>query len=297
MLDLVVGGHSKVASLGEFSFLGKALALKQPCTCGAEVASCPHWRAVFDALASEHGIDLREEPYALEEWFSRASTVIDVAHQTPAYITRLKAASAWCDFRYAVRERLGWLLPLTPHLNSSVANMSLLFDQVARQWEMNTLVDSSKNVHRALAMYEAAPERVKVLLLTRDGRGVYHSRRTSGFSRKEAMDGWRRYNRRAHRLLSRHVPEQALHRVHYEAIVQSPETEVAKICEFLDIEFEEAMLTIRPTSSHLVNGNDMRLKGTQQLRADERWKTEMSTAELAWFTRHDGGTNRDLGYD
>jgi len=241
-------------------------------------------------------VDLRVEPYAMEEWFSRASTVIDSAHQTPAYIARLKAASAWSDFRYALRNRTGLNLPLTPHLKTSIANMTMLFDHIAQAWNTSTLVDSSKNVHRALAMYDVAPERVKILLLTRDGRGVYHSRRSSGFSRQEAMDGWRRYNRRAHRLLSQHVAEQHMYRVHYEALVQNPEVEVAKICDFLEIEFEEAMLTIRPTESHLVNGNDMRLKGTQKLRPDERWKTEMAEEELAWFTRNDGGTNRDLGY-
>ena len=296
MLDLLIGGHSKLASLGEFSMLGKAITLQQPCTCGDLVGSCPAWARVFDAVAAKHNIDLRDAPYGLEDWYARASTVIDHNHQTPLYVAKAKLASLLCDLRFSAPpgSRLG--IPLQPRLRSAISNASLLYSAIASSWGKTTLVDSSKNVHKALALHEAMPDKVKILYLTRDGRGVFYSRRTSNFSRAEALSGWYRYNRRAERLLSRHVPERSLLRLRYEEIVGNQEQQAQRICAFLGVEFEPEMLTLKPAQSHMVNGNDMRLKGTQQLKLDERWKTGLVGDDLNWFRKNERGMNARLGY-
>ena len=296
MLDLLVGGHSQLASLGEFSFLGKALTLEQPCTCGAKVTECPSWERVLTTIKEDKGIDLLATPYALEDWFARASTVIDRNHQTSFYELRARLASALCDVRYGANANGALKLPLQPALRRAVRNVSYLYGAVAKSWGTHTLVDSSKNVHKALALFEAMPDRVKVLYLSRDGRGVYHSRRSSGFERSEALSGWRRYNDRAQRLLSRNIAPDSLLRLHYEQVVDDPEAQVKRICDFVGVDFEPDMLLLKPANSHLVNGNDMRLKGTQELKLDERWKRELVGDELEWFTANERGMNARLGY-
>ncbi len=296
MLDLLIGGHSELSSLGEFSFLGKALSLQQPCTCGAKVTECSSWQQVLATIKTDTGINLLESPYALEDWFARASTVIDRKHQTGLYELRARIASALCDIRYSAPANSALKLPLQPALRRAVGNVSYLYGAIARSWNRTTLVDSSKNVHKALALFDAMPTRVKVLYLSRDGRGVYHSRRSSGFAREEALSGWRRYNDRAQRLLSKHIAPECLLRLHYEEVVADPESQVRRICEFVGVNYEPDMLLLKPAASHLVNGNDMRLKGTQELKLDERWKEELVGEELAWFNANERGMNARLGY-
>lgn len=292
MLDVVLGGHSQVASLGEFSFLGKAISLSQTCTCGLVITRCPAWQQVFEVVLEERNLDLRTSPYALEEWFARASVVVDHEHQTRGYELRAKLASLVCDMRY----RFGRATPLSPRLRRARDNSLYLYKTLAKVWQQPVLIDSSKNVHKALALYEASPATIRVVYLTRDGRGVYFSRRSSGFTQQDSLQGWHRYNKRADRLLASNVAPEHFIQVRYEDIMAAPEKQLGKICKLLGLDFETDMTTLNPANSHLVNGNDMRFKGTQAMRLDERWRSGLTEQELAWFTLHERGLNQRLGY-
>jgi len=57
------------------------------------------------------------------------------------------------------------------------------------------------------------------------------------------------------------------------------------------------MLDFRHTAHHILNGNDMRLGTGSEIQCDERWRTELSAVDLAYFERVGGGAlNRRLGY-
>ena len=53
LLDVLLGNHSRVASLGEFSFLSKAIALNQTCSCGESIHKCPAWSKIFYRVKKE----------------------------------------------------------------------------------------------------------------------------------------------------------------------------------------------------------------------------------------------------
>lgn len=294
LLDLMLGGHSTAASLGEFVFLGKALAMGQQCSCGAPATRCPGWTQVFDHIRQEVGIDLIASPYALQQWDARASVIIDRDFQTPLYCAAAKLRSGWCDVRF--RQRPERRLPLPDSLARGRDNTLLLYRAIATVWNRELLIDSSKNVHHALAVREVVPEQTKIIYLTRDGRGVYHSRRSSGFSDREAALGWYRYNRRALKLLQANTPPERLARVRYEDLVGDPEAVMRRLSAFLGIGFEPAMLRPNPAAQHIVNGNDMRHRRNQALRPDERWKHALPQRELDRFRRLTRAMNERLGY-
>ena len=300
MLDLLLGGNSKAASLGEFSFLGKALALDQPCTCGETVLRCSAWAEVFSEILRRRNIDLTSSPYALEEWHALASTVVDSRHQTRWFTVRQKLVSAYCDLVYGSQTGARLNHPLPYSLHQRCKNAMFLYETIGDVWGsafgIDTLIDSSKIVHKAVALKQFAPQKIKVIFLTRDGRGVFHSRLSSGFSHDEALRGWRRYNLRAQKLLPRHFDQTQLLRLKYEDLVEQPEQSTRRVCEFLSIPFEEAMLTLQPQHAHLVNGNDMRLKGEQKISPDTRWRNELEVSDLAWFEKNERGLNAKLGY-
>jgi hypothetical protein len=294
LLDLMLGGHPAAASLGEFVFLGKALALDQQCSCGAKATRCPGWMQVFDHIRQEAGIDLITSPYALQQWDARASVIIDRDFQTPLYCAAAKLRSGWCDARF--RQKPQHRMPLPGTLARGRDNTLLLYRAIAAVWNKRLLIDSSKNVHHALAVQEVASDQTKIVYLTRDGRGVYHSRRSSGFSDREAALGWYRYNRRALKLLQLNTPPERLTRVRYEDLVTDPEAVMRRLSRFLEIDFDPAMLQPNPAAQHIVNGNDMRHRKDQTLRPDERWKHALPQHELDRFRKLTRSMNERLGY-
>lgn len=296
LLDMLIGGHPRAVSLGEFSFLGKALSLGQECSCGTQVADCPAWSPVIERIARERGVDLRRQPYALWQWDTRAGTLIDRHQQTRAYLFGSKIRSLVCDLRFGLPPGHGLRLPLPARLARGCDNTDYLFDAVAAQWDKDVLVDSSKNVHKALAHYERAPDRTRIIFLTRDGRGVFYSRRNSGFSRERSMQAWDRYNRRALRLLPARVKPEHLLQLKYEELVADVPGTLARICALLGLDNDPAMLDLNAGERHLFNGNDTRFARERGIRRDERWRTGLVDDELAYFLRHGSRLNARLGY-
>ncbi|HKY02824.1 MAG TPA: sulfotransferase [Burkholderiales bacterium] len=296
LLDMLLGGHPRAVSLGEFSFLGKALALEQDCSCGAPVTRCPAWTKIFEQIHRNRGIDLRRDAYALRQWDTRAATLIDKRQQTRLYLLGSKLRSLLCDVRYALPPGHALRLPLPPRLRQGVENAAYLYDTIAATWDKDLLVDSSKNVHKALAYYERVPLSTRVIFLTRDGRGVYFSRRGSGFSRELSMQAWQRYNERALRLLHHRVAPEALLQLKYEDLVGDVPGTLARLCAFLGLPFDRAMLDLGSGERHLFNGNDTRFSRERGIQRDERWVSGLRDEELAYFIQRGAILNARLGY-
>jgi len=296
LLDMLIGGHSEAASLGEVSFLGKAIALGEKCSCGEKVGSCPNWGKFLAAVNAQMGINLLENPYGLWLWDTKAGVKIDTKQQTVIYSMARKCRTLCCDLHFFFGLSRYGLSLLPPSLKKGLNNSLYLYETLGNLWGKRVLVDSSKNVHKALAVMERQPVKTKIIYLTRDGRGVYYSRRSSGFSRKESVSGWMRYNKRATILLKKRLsPENLL--VHkYEDIAVETKKSMRKVCDFLGIEFEPGMLELTGENRHLVNGNDTRLKKKQAIKLDERWKVNLDKDELSYFLQKAGSVNRQLGY-
>lgn len=293
---MLIGGHSDAASLGEVSFLGKAIALRQDCSCGQKVIDCREWGKIFTHVNARRGIDLLKHPYALRQWDTRAGVLIDRAQQTRCYLLGAKVRSAWCDLRYWLRAKGTIRLRLPLSLERGVNNTLYLYEVVRSEWNKQTVIDSSKNVHKALAVYECARDQARIILLTRDGRGVYYSLRNSGFSRAESASGWYCYYSRAVPLLSRCVAPDHLLTIKYEELVTNLEASMRTICEFLEIPFEKRMVNLSVGERHLVNGNETRFHKDRGVRLDERWKKGLADEELRYFLTNCGQLNLRLGY-
>jgi hypothetical protein len=295
LLDLLLGSHPNAMSLGEITQLPKNLALNTKCTCGAPVRECPVWRPVLDTAARCEEFDgLAQDPYALYLGLFEAGTVIDRAHQTAWRVAyrRLMYAGAFARWRFG----LAPLAPFARPLERGARNKWRLFDIVARTVSRSVLIDSSKHYLEAVALYRAAPQRTKVVLLVRDGRAVFYSGLKRGHSRQRALTAWLRTYRRALPVLHRVVRPDDLIFVKYEHLVRNPARELHRLCRLIGVGFDGRMLDFRSAEHHVVNGNDMRFEKTGVIKMDKAWKTGLATADLAYFERHAGSLNRQLGY-
>ncbi len=297
LLDMLLGGHSEIASLGEFAFLGKTIALRELCSCQAPVAECAAWAPILDRIQRERGTDLRVDPYALWQWDTRAGIRIDRHQQTRAYLFARKLRVAWCAARSSLPAPLSRAVPLPPSLDRGVANSLYLYRLVRQEWGVGVVVDSSKNTRQALALYERAPEEVRIISLVRDGRGVFRSHRSRGFSRRTSLGAWSRHVRRMLPLIGRSVDRRHVLSVRYEELVSDPGASLSAICTFLDRSFEPTMLDLAGGVRHNIGGNvGSRVGREKGVRHDERWRTDLSAEDLAYFERHGGDINRRLGY-
>jgi len=294
LLDMLAGSHSQVASLGEVNQLSKNIALNSQCGCGAEIGSCELWSEVIRRVGRQMNIDVLTNPYGLHMGYPLASTVIDKAHQTPAYLVkrRLVLGLQFLQFRYG----LSWLTPLLRPIIQGVDNSVRVFEAVRGVLAVEAVVDSSKSYLNAIQFYRRYPDRVRIVLLTRDGRGVLWSNMKRGAPRERTVRDWcNRYNR-AIPLLQRYVRREHWLQVRYEDLTSDTAKVLQTVCQLIGLPFEVGMLQFRQKKHHIVNGNRIRLSSTSTIATDVEWMKRLPPEDLQFFEQHAGTLNRALGY-
>jgi hypothetical protein len=189
-----------------------------------------------------------------------------------------------------------FLKPLVSVAFTGVHNFMHVCDAVAARANSEVVIDSSKSILGAIQLYLEAPENVRLILLTRDGRGVLWSNIKRGGSKDQTIKNWKRQYTRAIELIDKHVTQSHVLRVRYEELTADPKQVLAAVCDFAGVEFESAMLDYRQKTHHIVNGNRMRLHATSAIKPDDEWVRKLSTADLEQFERKAGSVNRMLGY-
>lgn len=293
---MFLGGHPSVASTGELNFISKSLANNEGCSCGVGIKACREWAKVFDRITQDCGFDPRQNPYRLGLWDARAFNLVDTAHQTSIRVASMQFRKALLQARELLPDSLFGFAPSPHWLTRSIHNKFHLVDIIANAWQKTHVIDSSKNAREAVELWRRKPDQVRIILLTRDGRGVYLSRRKAGRSREESISGWQNYYRKFIPLIERHVAPEHLLRLKYEDLARFSQSVGAELCKFIGIEFQPSMLDMGGTTLHLASGNDTRFSASKGIRLDERWRTDLVGDELTYFETHAGELNRRLGY-
>ncbi len=168
-----------------------------------------------------------------------------------------------------------------------------------------------------LGEIEALLPEARFVHLLRDGRDVALSLRRTWFAPAQDMtslaEAWVRFVTAGRRegAERRHYLE-----VRYEALVNDAETELRRICAFLSLDFDAAMLRYHQRTAERLreHGDRFDRQGrllvshaerlTNQARTTRpplpercaRWRDEMTSAELAEFGAHAGPLLAELGY-
>ncbi|MFQ5527081.1 MAG: sulfotransferase [Thermoanaerobaculia bacterium] len=170
-----------------------------------------------------------------------------------------------------------------------------LFECIAQESGAEVLVDASKSWQRLALLSKGLGLDLRVIHLQRDGRAVYNS-----YARKYqrpvfALTKWPKFTIGALRL-KRRLPSSVWLDLRYEDLAKDPHATLQRVCDFLGLDYEPAMLRYREQPNLGLGGNRMAAASDEAIRLDERWKTELSPGRRLVFGLLFGWLNRKLGY-
>jgi hypothetical protein len=289
LLDIAIGQHPSVMSVGELAHLPKAWDRQALCACGEAVGDCPFWTGVLGNRAEWGWGEPGEQLASLAKW---------ERSYTPHLRWGLTAfAAARGSEGFATYQRA----------------LGSLFRCVQAQAGRPIVVDSSKNPLRAYALASAPGVDLRLVHLVRDPRGVAWSLEKSAARRVESGEGGRRLwpsaraaalwwlaNQQAEWVKGRLPVAQSL-RVRYEDLVAEPEQEMARMgrllgCDLADIgRYLAQGGTVRP--GHTVAGNRLRLQPATHLKPDAEWPDRLPTRDRRVVEGFAGRLMRRYGYE
>lgn len=292
LLNLLLGAHPEAVAVSELTYLPGNFAFRERCTCGATVQACPHWREVAVRVADALGIDLMQDPLALDLGYRDAPRGVHRATRGHRLEWQLRRIALYAQLAH------GLPVPAAVHarFRRAVRNRLAVYDAVRATARARVVVDASKEYLLGASTWQASPERTRLVLLVRDGRAVYWSNLKRGFPADYSLRAWQGYYAHALPVLRRVVPEAAVLRVRYEDLAAEPARTLERICAFAGLAYAPAMLRGGARVQHVASGNDMRFRGTAAIRVDDEWRTALPADARARFESEAGALNAALGY-
>ena len=296
--DVCTAGELKATSLGDTS--------RYRCSCRMLIGDCPFWQNVsaeMRRLGLEY--DVRNAGTSLKDVPSRyAARLLRPLHRARgAEFVRdlmLQASPVWRRYfpQWTVRNHA---------LIRSIAGVA----------GVRVVADSSKVAIRLKYLRKNPDLKIKVVRLVRDGRAVALTymnpsnfadasdpklrgggsgdERHRRLTMTEAATEWLRSNEEAMQVLKT-IPADDQIRTSYEEICTNPASTLKEVHRFLGLREDDGFNEFRSAEHHVV-GNGMRLDDTSEVRLDDRWRTNLTSADLREFDRIAGRLNKRLGYN
>ena len=290
LLDIAIGNHPSVVSVGELSRLPEAVpGGNRFCACGEHGSRCPFWHEILE-LWTEY---LDRDPMASLAKHQRMFTKPVRFRPIPPGLTNGEDHPSH-------------------ELRAFRAELASLYRAIAAVSRARVIVDSSKTPARAVALAQLPEIDLRVVHLVRDGRGVAWSL-TTPFSR-DVRAGvprdilaksilrtswrWRRVNSVSDQVLA-NAGRNGI-RVRYEDFVANPRETLRRIYRLVDLGLDDAAEALEQgeelAPGHLIAGNRLRMQGAVRLSGDERWRREMPRRSRWLFWAIAGRVARRYGY-
>lgn len=293
LLDMILGSHPQIGSLGEVVMLPMDMDLHTKCTCDADINTCDVWSKVISTLSSQYGVDFRLKPELLDLGFV-GSSFRKASYMKFGYVYRGRALRLTRSF---LLRHFSVFSELVFSMNAKQIDKTVkVYEAFAKVANKDVVVDSSKVYLRAIELYRKMEAGLKTIFLVRDGRAVTASYMRHGFSLQASVDVWLNHNSRSLPLLHKYINEKDFMVLRYEDLITNPERELKRICQLVGIEYQEAMLDFTSTLHHNVSGNNIRFLKSSKLVLDEKWRKVLSSEQLAYFENRAGSMNRQFGY-
>jgi len=296
ILDLTLGANPPFCSSGEQRYLpwqlertatsGGSLEQQTICTCLKQFRECGYWKNVFEIIRKKTDIDICTAPRRFPISFFGKFAYKDLGSFPQRVAGKLARHLLQLD---VVPRRLA-VAP--PHLSAILKNNWILYEAMAEASGRPFVVDSSKDITRALLLHKDRPDKIVFLFISRGVYGYVNSMMNQGLSLEEAVRRKDNYSAMVNQV-KRNVKGLNYYEISYESFVKYPVQFLTEFCTFLDIpadineQMKNGILDTR--TMHLVAGNPTRYRGKMQLRLDEKWRnslTEQQIMKINRLTKH-----------
>jgi hypothetical protein len=150
-----------------------------------------------------------------------------------------------------------------------------LFKAIAEASGKDYIVDSSKHPARLMLLLRNPAVDVFPIFLLRNPKGQICSAQKRSAPLTTLIGSYVRTNRDIHNA----VKDRPHAVVHYEELVQRPESTLTLLMQALGLSFDPRQLQWAAPMRHNVGGNGMRRGTSSELKLDERWRNHFSLAE------------------
>jgi hypothetical protein len=280
LLAQLLARHPEVATVGELSGTVHRARPGYRCSCGVELVQCGFWQCVSASMA-KRGFT-----------YSATTAETDIRNAANPVARKLLKPLHRGPMLELARD-VGMLLVGASHLERQQALKTALVESVMECTGKPLLIDSSKSGVQLKYHLRNPRLEVKAIGLVRDGRGVALSiaRNQSTTFPKGAHD-WKRTNEEA-QAIAGGIGARWL-QVKYEALCEDPQGTLERIWRFMGVA-PKKLDDCAPMHAHVL-GHGSRLNGAAKIHNSEKWRKDLSAADLRAFEDIAGPMNRELGY-
>jgi hypothetical protein len=273
------------------------------------VVGCPRsgTTLVQRMLDAHRDLAIINETLWIDRFFSERKGVTPEGYVTPAFVSNL------FDFKWFARlpverEDVERLVDEDGPVHYTTF-VSRIFDLYGRARGKRLVGDKSPRYVRDLPLFHELFPRARFVHVIRDGRSTCLSILNWGKDAKLArrLPTWREHPLvtaalwwewfvRLGREAGASLGPTLYYEISYEALVAEPAKELERLCSFLGLPFDEAMLRFhegRQRSEHGLSAKEAWLPPIPGLRD---WRTQMAAEEIEQFEAAAGGLLGELGY-
>lgn len=295
LLSMLLGSHDSVCSLGEFVLFGHTLQSNSACSCGKPIRECDFWSRIIEIL------NLRS---ASNEQFdcTNFNTLVYPFDYMTSWLQRMLVKV----YTHALEEQNRFWMDVASFYKNAFpyqaekafTNTVILFEILSAYFsdKETVLLDASKTTTRLNQLVTRHPFPVNVIALVRDGRGTVNSWLKNGkTSFDDTVRSWRFHMEEQIGVLNKIKAREKL-LVSYEDLCKDPGSELIRICNFLQIPFQDRMLAMEGPF-HMLGGNPGTYEKAKKIRVDTGWTEKFTAEQLTIFEKLAGSLNRDQGYE
>jgi len=277
LLGMMLGSHSQICHIGESAYWSKIDVQSALCCCGK--IGCPSLLEIsriisnfpkeIKAISMACGIiDSTDEPNKIRHSLSLSSPISDEAK-------------------------------LIPTLQLSCRGLGIISNAARTVFGRDIVVENSKYISIAETLLDQ-DENWKVIILTRDPRGIASSNKESGKRKnvprpvKDKIDLFLSFAKRSAKMIQR---DRTI-LIRYEDLCRNPIATIGNLCEFLEVPFENRVLEFKRNKGHLLMGNHMMHDSNQSIQEDCHWHDLLNEEERSLFMKDEFiQAFEQIGYD
>lgn len=288
LTTILLNSHSQIVSNGESMYFDENDTRRYDCACGKYIEECEFFRTAASHMMLGDGAGWNKNIFVHVPAFSR----------NPIIRSFLRS------WRYEGRIRELFIDSYRPYREMRDAFLRAqveFFDNAKRISGASIYMDGTKSIRRAQLFARNAAGKeglrgMRAIHLVRDGRAFCYSYMKNENGRRtlrDASDTWLRYVAQVDTFMET-FPQVPVLTVRHEDLCRSTVETVKRICNFLEIPYEDVR-TGAGKEAHIL-GHEMRRVFRGEIKEDTSWQTKLDPGALSALSSTMRGQLKRFGY-